>query len=218
MLATHRPIINIRLPPPIQVSTPQLFGIHAALLCFDFSVIRWEKSYGSALRLTPLQLRLMLAILHVLVPLTFSCQHELTAASLVGTPWFLASYGVFFADQESSLVGWVTRFRSVLLSLEKADSISTKTGSIRLLGLAKVCRGIFKWAFIKAAIDPWLPPSTQVLLHLPYWSISSLKLTLLLGVKAYCLLGSMDIILGLQQWLLALQTIDMFDSPALAYR
>lgn len=216
MFANVEPIINVELPPAIVIPGGYLLLAHALLLCVDYLAIRYEHR----LFLGPTCLRLILALVHVAMPLVFACEHFALNTALIGAPWFVASYAVHFASQPyHTLETWARNMVRALLAIQ--DNVDDHpVFYVRLQGLAKLCRGLFKWVMMKSVIDRWLLPADFdiQLLQLPYFSYKSCWLTICVGLKAYLMLGVVDIVLGVQQFLLGVPLMDLFDSPILAHR
>ncbi|CAO3630180.1 unnamed protein product [Cunninghamella echinulata] len=93
-------------------------------------------------------------------------------------------------------------------------------GNVRLHGLAVVSRGLFKLLFIIAILDPYFLPTInddiRLALTYPWYHYITLYYNLCLGIKAYCLLGSVDVLLGFEQFISGVRFIDLFNSPLLA--
>ncbi|ORZ19427.1 hypothetical protein BCR42DRAFT_300161, partial [Absidia repens] len=91
---------------------------------------------------------------------------------------------------------------------------------VRLDGLAKVARGAFKLSLIYSILDPYGLASVNdnLLLTLqdPWYHPCTLWYNLLLGIKAYCLLGAVDMFLGVEQAISGVRFIDVFHSPILS--
>ncbi|KAI8150420.1 hypothetical protein BJV82DRAFT_587134 [Fennellomyces sp. T-0311] len=208
MFANTHPIIDVTLPPPILIPEFYYVSIHLALLWLDHWAIRHMQPI-----LGFIAIRTLLVLAHIAIPLTFASPSEMLSGSLVGMPWYTATYIVHFADKG---LGFRESIVSVGGTLHVFQESPTED-HIRTQGLAKIARGVFKWAFMKTVIDPWLPDHfSQRLLALPYWSIESLWLTALIGIKVYLLMGLVDIGTGLLQSVMRVPMIDIFDSPILA--
>jgi D-alanyl-lipoteichoic acid acyltransferase DltB (MBOAT superfamily) len=93
-------------------------------------------------------------------------------------------------------------------------------GRVRLHGLAKMCRGAFKLSLLFTVLEPlWgamgISPSVETL-TLPWYHPWTLVYNLLLGITAYCLLGTVDVFLGLEQAVAGVRFMDLFEAPILA--
>ncbi|KAI9493380.1 hypothetical protein BDB00DRAFT_378603 [Zychaea mexicana] len=210
MFAHTQPVIDVTLPPQIVVPDLYLVTGHALMLWFDYLAVRHLQPIIGAIRL-----RLFLAAIHISIPLVFACPSELLNNTLLGTPWYAASYIVYFADKNFSFRESLANVGSTLLVFQENQQA---TGYVRIQGLAKIARGVFKWALMKSLVDPWLPHGySQRLLAIPYWSWESLWLTALIGFKVYCIMGLADIGVGSIQCTLGVPIYDIFDSPILAH-
>ncbi|KAI7877021.1 hypothetical protein K492DRAFT_239440 [Lichtheimia hyalospora FSU 10163] len=216
MFADTAPIVNIDLPAPIILSCVQLLSLHLSLFCIDYVVARHE--YHIPILLQGARLRVILAIIHFLIPMVFACSNFYINGMLIGAPWFIAAKIVQHASNKNSHSSFsIMHLVYSISSMDASDITNEERVRIRIQGLAKVARGAFKWAFMKSIIDPQIPADYGLLLTLPYWSLYSLWLTAVLGIKVYCLCGLSDLSFGLQQFILGIPFMDMFDSPLMAH-
>ncbi|KAI8063185.1 hypothetical protein BC940DRAFT_243570 [Gongronella butleri] len=129
-------------------------------------------------------------------------------------PLYLA---VFTASLPAGDLGnvrvWAHRLSTDLLDADQS-------GGIRVHGLAKVFRGVFKLAFNQGVLDPFFLAAVKddltKILEIPFYHPQAMVYHLLLGIKAYCLLGVVDICLGTEQLLFGVRYIDLFQSPLLS--
>lgn len=222
MFANTAPIVHIDLPAPIILSCVQLFSLHLCLFAIDYLLARHEHHIPTILH--GARLRIALVVIHFLMPIVFACPNFYINGMLIGAPWFIASKIVQHASNiKDSNHDNTSFFIHLVRSISSITPAKTTTNEervrIRIQGLAKVARGAFKWAFMKSIIDPQIPPNYgPLLLALPYWSLYSIWLTAILGIKVYCLCGLSDLSFGLQQFILGISYMDMFDSPIMAHR
>ncbi|KAG0174984.1 hypothetical protein DFQ30_001459 [Apophysomyces sp. BC1015] len=127
---------------------------------------------------------------------------QLPLASLSLRQCFWAHLGILL---EKTTPGMEGQFFSTKLSTD-----------VRLAGLLKIARGILKWEFGVFVIHPWLLDNPADLLLMPWLSQTALLQTLLVGIRIYCLLGSLDVAFGFLQMVLGMVLIDVFNSPILA--
>lgn len=220
MFANTAPIVDIDLPAPIILPCPQLFSLHLSLFCIDYLVSSHEDRIVPTI-LHGARLRVILAMIHFLVPMAFACPNFYINGMLTGAPWFIASKIVQHASKKDTKSSFsiIQLVQSITSMHPSKTTTNQEQVLIRIQGLAKVSRGIFKWAFMKSMIDPHIPSNYgPLLLAMPYWSLYSLWITALLGVKVYCLCGLSDLSFGFQQFLLGISFMDMFNSPLLAHR
>ncbi|KAI7848906.1 hypothetical protein BDC45DRAFT_521889 [Circinella umbellata] len=212
MFACTEPIINVNLPPPILIPDIYFASGNAFIIWLDYLAVRRLQPIIGAITL-----RILIVLIHVSISMFFACPTEFLNASMLGSPWYIASYIVHFADKNlsfrESLIGVAD---TLLVFQETKQEQSIK--QIRIQGLAKVARGVFKWSLMKSAVDRWLPYGySQRLLVIDYWSVESFLLTALIGLKVYCIMGLMDLLTGSFQFMLGVPIIDIFDSPILAH-
>ncbi|KAI7881011.1 hypothetical protein K492DRAFT_129353 [Lichtheimia hyalospora FSU 10163] len=86
----------------------------------------------------------------------------------------------------------------------------------RQKGVMRIARGIIKLVFMHYYLDRLLPSDPSFMLKFPWFHSYSLIGTLLYGCKAYTFLGVADVGMGIQQLILGLPQIDLFDAPMLA--
>ncbi|KAI7904214.1 uncharacterized protein BX663DRAFT_431774 [Cokeromyces recurvatus] len=106
--------------------------------------------------------------------------------------------------------------KSLFKIISVPDTNSMNNTQIRLKGLAKVSLGLLKMAVMHLMIDPLLPHRAEFALEYTWLHPLSLLYTLLYGIKAYCLLGAIDIFMGLEQTLFGWNMIPLFNSPILS--
>ncbi|KAG1468325.1 hypothetical protein G6F56_003894 [Rhizopus delemar] len=86
----------------------------------------------------------------------------------------------------------------------------------RYRGAALVFLGFLKFSFMNLLVEPFLPSKTVFGLYYSWFHPMSLIYTLLYGLKIYCTLGGMDIVLGIEQMITGWNMLELFDSPILA--
>ncbi|KAG1146181.1 hypothetical protein G6F37_005694 [Rhizopus arrhizus] len=90
------------------------------------------------------------------------------------------------------------------------------TKVIRYRGAVNICLGILKLSFMALFIDPLLPQKPIFALYYAWFHPISLLYTVLYGIKVYCILGVVDIGLGVEQIVTGWEMIQLFDSPVLS--
>jgi hypothetical protein len=71
---------------------------------------------------------------------------------------------------------------------------------------------------MNGVIDRTLPRRTEIALVYPWFSFASMIYTLLYGIKAYLMLGIVDIFMGAEQAITGWRMIYLFNSPIISYR
>ncbi|ORY98894.1 hypothetical protein BCR43DRAFT_488342 [Syncephalastrum racemosum] len=219
------PWFEMDLPGPIIVDAAYLVGFYAVILACDYFLLRYE----AKVPLSRVQLRVVLAIVHSLLPMAVVSPWAPYNLFFAAMPWFYVSYTAILPVDRLSCREWLYSFYAVLLDIPDderrriAFAHNAQLGSgtddpmaARKAGLVKLIRGAFKFWFMKHVIDRILPEDYTVLLRLPWFSAGSLMLTVVLGIKAYLMLGVVDLGLGLEQCVLGVPLIDLQDSPILS--
>ncbi|KAI9311332.1 hypothetical protein BX666DRAFT_1868111 [Dichotomocladium elegans] len=211
LFGSIHPGISIRLAPAFVMSTQDLALFYALLLVVDYQLLRNE----SRLPLGKRQLRVLMMFGHAALPLVLVSRRHLDNMFLAGIPWFIVTYSAFAMPMDGiSVFEWIDGVLSIVgVLFENANK-----GTHRLQGCVKVIRGSVKLLFSHVIIQPWLPADNRFLLSLGWFDLLSLLLTVLYGIKAYCTLGIVDVFMGLEQILLGVPLIDIFNSPILASR
>ncbi len=217
---TTSPFLDIDLPPPLYtIPILPLVAINVALLCFDYALYRNENTFSSII--STRQLRCITGLYHILLPMLVVSDHPPVNALFTTAPWFLAVYtasypissNLTFMDWFNALVETIYEPR---VSYENKHWASTK--EIRMGGLAKFFRGIFKFAFLFVVVNPLLPPVARNTIEYPWLSFRGLSFILLFGFKHYCLLGILDVAFGIAQFVLGKHTIDSMHEPYFSTR
>ncbi|KAI9322700.1 hypothetical protein BX666DRAFT_649674 [Dichotomocladium elegans] len=201
----------VTLPPPLYLPWAHLLALYAILWCVDYLVIRYVSKRASV--------KCILAAIHFAMPLAWACPEFYVNACMVCGPWVVGAQVIHEAEQARPLGSLrQSSVRDILPFLIDDKAPMDNDANVRVRGVAKIMRGVFKWSLMKAAVDPLLErvPEMAGLLDMAYFSIPSVWITVLLGTKVYCLLGVVDIATGAQQLMLGLPMLDLFDSPWLA--
>jgi hypothetical protein len=201
------PIGNVELPKPIVVPTTKLTGFYACLLGIDYALLRHQKTLG----VTKQQLATAMTVLHSVMPLAAISPFSPNNVAFAAVPWFLATYSAYLPTEQFSLTDWVRALYETVVD-------RTASNEPRARGILKVVRGLTKLAVLLFGVEPLLPEMPDLMLQYPWLSTQSLGWTFLFGLKAYLVLGGVDIMAGLSQAITGWCMIDMFDSPLLATR
>jgi hypothetical protein len=129
-------------------------------------------------------------------------------------PWFLASYSAHMPTKDLTVEKWARAIFKITIDEQSANT--TNPFKIRVQGLAKIALGIFKIAFMHLFIQPLLPHHAEYALDYAWLHPMSLIYTVLYGIKAYCMLGTVDVFMGTEQALFAWNMVQVFNSPILA--
>lgn len=205
------PFVDISLPPAIILPIVQLVLLYGVELGIDFYLLYNERHFKKCI--SPKQLRIGMAISHILIPLIFTSSSPPLNMMFAAIPWFLATYSAYMPTEDLTLEKWIyTLFKVVIVD----DELSNGESKIRYRGLSKFSLGLFKLAFMNIIVDPLLPRRLEYTLEYAWFNPISLIYTVIFGIKAYCLLAIVDIITGAEQALFAWNIIDLFDSPILS--
>ncbi|KAI9023847.1 hypothetical protein CLU79DRAFT_700843 [Phycomyces nitens] len=215
--------IDILLPEPFYLSSSSLFCLYTAVIALDYLTLLNEKK----LPITPTKLRLIITAVHIVLPLIFITHSIKTNLFFAGIPWAVASFTACLPLDKITLSDWAWAQTSVLLDPSVAtpsnatireiyNTATSQALAARMHGIAKVLRGFAKLMGMKYILDPLLPLDPSSVLSLPWFSKTSLIMTVLFGVKAYLTIGMTDIGLGFTQFILGIPLIDIFNSPILA--
>ncbi|KAL0089577.1 hypothetical protein J3Q64DRAFT_1636794 [Phycomyces blakesleeanus] len=216
--------IEITLPEPFYLSPLALSCLYTAVIGLDYIVLLNEKK----LPLTSTQLRLVITAIHIALPLIFITHSVKYNLFFAGLPWAVASLTACLPLDEITLSDWVLAQSSVLLDpsvsvpsnptiKEIYNTATSQTLATRIHGIAKIGRGMAKLVIMKYILDPFLPADPSSVLLFPWFSKTSLVLTILFGMKAYLTIGAVDIGLGFMQFVLGIPLVDIFNSPILAH-
>lgn len=210
---TQPPFIDITLPPAIVLPAFTLISLYVVVGAIDFFLLRNERHVASIM--TPKQLRIGMAVVHILIPMVFITSYPPANVLLAATPWFLASYSAHMPTEELTLQRYVYTIFKITIDDDEHQPISNT--KVRVKGAAKMALGVFKIAFMHLMIDPLLPRHPDYALEYPWYSTASMMYTVLFGIKAYCMLGIVDVFMGLEQLLFAWNMVTVFNSPIIAY-
>ncbi|KAI8877522.1 hypothetical protein K501DRAFT_230111, partial [Backusella circina FSU 941] len=197
------PIIHAELPKPIVVPTMKLTGFYACMLGLDYALLKNQRALG----LTKQQLATAMTVMHTMVPLAVISPLSPNNVAFAAVPWFLATYSAYLPTEQFSLTEWVRALYATVVDHSPSSASP---------GWLKVVRGLTKLAVLLFGVEPLLPDMPDLMLQYPWLSTHSLGWTLLFGLKAYLVLGGVDVMAGLAQAITGWCMIDMFDSPFLA--
>lgn len=204
------PFIDITLPPAIIVSPYQLTVLYSAVLFVDYYLLSNERS----LRLSTKHLRLVMTIYHIMIPLIFISNNQPLNIVFCGAPWFLAAYSAQIPSDKLTLQSWPDAMMA-LSREENTDEQYTLT-KIRLKGASVIALGIFKLVFDKLCVESLLPNHAEYALEYSWLNPMSWFYTFLFGLHAYCLLGTIEIFLGLQQLVCGWKMVEINNYPLLS--
>ncbi|KAI7904213.1 uncharacterized protein BX663DRAFT_504321 [Cokeromyces recurvatus] len=207
-MLTLSPLLDITLPKPIVIPTLHLTGLYSCMLGIDYVLLH----YQDKLVISKRTLRLGLTVLHGLVPLVVVSPFQPNNVAFAAIPWFLASYSAYFPTKHFTLTEWMKALYGTIID----DSPLTDKSTNTKLGVWKTLRGLFKLGALYFGIEPLLPNKADEMLRYSWLSKESLIGTFLFGLKAYLILGVVDVTTGLAQTMTGWRMIDMFDSPLLA--
>jgi hypothetical protein len=203
-------LLDISLPNPIVLPTLHLTGLYACMLGIDYVLLRNQHR----LPISKTSLRIGMTVIHAIVPLAIVSPLQPNNVLFAAVPWFLASYSAYLPTNRFTLSQWIRALYNTIVDRSTPD---TKT-SIHVQGMIKTLRGIVKLAALYFCVEPFLPEYPDAMLKYAWLSRESLLDTFLFGLKAYLVLGTVDVTTGLAQAITGWRMIDMFDSPLLATR
>ncbi|KAL7309296.1 hypothetical protein PS15m_011400 [Mucor circinelloides] len=204
------PLLDISLPKPIVLPTIQLAGLYACMLGIDYVLLR----YQNKLFISRKTLRAGMTVVHAIVPLAVVSPLQPNNVTFAAVPWFLASYSAYLPTESFTLTEWMKALYSTIV--DRSPIASNSKTSVNVLGLLKCLRGVAKLAALYFGVEPFLPTMPDDMLRYPWLSKESLLDTFLFGLKAYLILGVVDVTTGLAQAVTGWRMVDMFDSPLLA--
>ncbi|KAI8968536.1 hypothetical protein BDF20DRAFT_186956 [Mycotypha africana] len=204
------PILNVDLPKPIVLTSSQLTGLYALMLGIDYVLLRHQDK----LVISKSTLRLGLTVTHAIVPLAVVSPYLPNNVAFAAVPWFIAAYSAYLPTEEFTLTEWLRALYNTVVD----HPLMTSDKDNRTLGLKKVFRGVGKLTFLYFVIEPLLPAKPDDMLKYAWLSKESLLSTFLFGLKAYLILGGMDVLMGFVQCFSGWCMQDMFDSPILSTR
>lgn len=202
-------LLDISLPKPIVLPTLQLTGLYACMLGVDYILLRNQNK----LFISKKTLRLGMTAVHAVVPLTIVSPLLPNNVTFAAVPWFLASYSAYLPTEKFTLTAWLGALYNTIV-----DADNTDIAHVHRLGLVKAVRGMTKLAVLYFGVEPLLPTMPDEMLAYGWFSKKSLSDTFLFGLKAYLILGVVDVTTGLAQAVTGWRMVDMFDSPLLATR
>jgi Na+-transporting NADH:ubiquinone oxidoreductase subunit NqrE len=207
--------VDLYLPPATIVPVEILILGYTLLLLLDYVLIKNDEKIARVI--SPKLLRFIIATYHFLVPIFFASKYDFGNISFMIHPWTTAAQIVFLTKSDMSFGDWIPFV--IKVATFQDDSPTTDTPrEIRLKGLQKVARGIAKFAFMKVALDGILPEDLSDLLALPFYSPKAMFITYVLALRIYCMLSTVDIIMGFTQAVFLIRFNDLFDNPFLATR
>lgn len=223
-----KPLIDVDLFEPLVVPASQLLLFYTALVAFDYLLLRNEPH----LPLTGIPLRILLAIIHAFIPLAIVSPYAPYNLFFAACPWFIVSFTAALPTSRLSFSQYLNAFYAVVLDVTDDERLKMAQGQsenfggsaaldpvgTRVRGLLKIGLGIGKWMLVTRCVDPLLPEKYSVLFSYSWLDPKSLALTLLLGIKAYLLLGVTDIGCGIEQMILGVRMVDLFHSPIISSR
>ena len=177
--------------------------------------------------ISSIQLRVILAITHALIPQLIVSTNIVANLFFAVIPWFFVTYGATMPLEHITLQEAYETFMAIMIDQERqqrqigakgkiSDNNNTAKSENRWHGCIKVIRGTIKWIFLFRCIEPFLPQNNAYILSLTWFHWKSMTLTMLYGIKGYCFLGIVDIVMGLEEFALDMPMIDLFNSPILA--
>lgn len=202
-------LLDIQLPKPNVLPTVHLTGLYACMLGIDYLLLRNQKK----LFISKPTLRLGMTVVHAIVPLAIVSPSLANNVTFAAVPWFLASYSAYLPTEQFTCTGWLKALYNTMVD----HSVKEKPRT-HLQGLMKALRGVTKLAVLYFGVEPLLPSMPDAMLAYPWFSKESLTDTFLFGLKAYLILGGVDVLTGLAQAITGWGMVDMFDSPLLATR
>lgn len=212
-LLSSSPLIDIALPKPIVLPTAQLAGVYTCMLGIDYVFLR----YQNKLFISKNTLRVGMTVIHAVVPLALVSPMQPNNVAFAAIPWFLASYSAYLPTEKFTLTEWMKALYNTIVDRSPIAATDNKP-NVNILGLFKALRGVAKLAILYFGIEPFLPTMPDDMLKYPWLSKKSLLDTFLFGLKAYLILGIVDVTAGLAQAITGWRMVDMFDSPLLATR
>ncbi|KAI9345084.1 hypothetical protein BD770DRAFT_397227 [Pilaira anomala] len=208
---TRPPFVDISLPEAITVPALALILFYAVILSIDFYLLCHERHFNKVI--SPTQLRIGMAIIQAILPLIFISSYPPINILFAAAPWLVLCYTASMPTEELTFKKWITALIQITVN---QNSLQIDSRKVRYKGISKVALGIFKLVFMHVVTDPLLPAHNEDVLAYSWLHPMSLIYTLLFGIKAYCLLGAIDVVMGAEQTLFGWDMIDLFNSPILA--
>jgi hypothetical protein len=182
------------------------------MLAIDYVLLR----YQNKLFISENTLRVGMTVIHAIVPLAIVSPLQPNNVTFAAVPWFLASYSAYLPTENFTLTEWIKALYSTIV--DRTPITADGKTNVNVLGLVKTLRGIAKLAVLYFGVEPFLPTMPDDMLRYPWLSKESLLDTFLFGLKAYLILGVVDVSTGLAQAVTGWRMVDMFDSPLLSTR
>lgn len=204
------PLLNIDLPSPIVIPTLHLTGLYACMLGIDYVLLRHQDK----LYISKSTLKASMTVIHAIVPLGIVSPYLPNNVGFATIPWFLASYSAYLPTSQFTLKEWIKELYSTIVDRTPV----APEYPIKRMGLMKCLRGIAKLSILYFGIEPLLPIMPDEMLDYPWFSKQSLLDTFLFGLKAYLVLGGVDVTSGLAQAVTGWRMTDMFNNPLLSTR
>lgn len=203
------PLFDITLPQPYVIPNLQLTGLYTCMLGIDYVLLRNQKRL---VFISKNSLRVGMTVAHAIVPLAVVSPIPANNVAFAAIPWFLASYSAYLPTENFSLKQWLKALYGTIV-----DRMAN-VHNVHRMGIVKTLRGIAKLAILYFGVEPLLPTMPDEMLKYSWFSLKSLSDTFLFGLKAYLILGVVDVTTGLAQAITGWCMVDMFDSPLLSTR
>ncbi|ORX47057.1 hypothetical protein DM01DRAFT_1327425 [Hesseltinella vesiculosa] len=205
--------VLFRLPPAVVVSPVVVFPIYMAALLMDYLIISYIRLHRSS-AVSSTGFFIIVIAYHILIPLSIVSTSPGLNVFFTAAPLYMAMFTASLPPNElASIRRWGYRLSTDLVDPDQG-------GRVRLHGLAKVFRGLFKLIFNQAIVNPYglgdMNNDLKQILTQPWYEPQAVLYHLVLGIKAYCLLGIVDMWLGAEQALFGVRYIDIFNSPILS--
>ncbi|CAO3631563.1 unnamed protein product [Cunninghamella blakesleeana] len=200
-----------KLPTPLVVSSIELTLFYGVVLIVDYVLLRCSRF----ITLLPYTLtKWFMIVYHLAIPIYIISSSQPLNVLFTAAPIYLVMFTAHLPDIHLNLIqNWIYELATDL----KAPN---QEGNVRLHALAVLSRGIFKLSFILSILDPYflymINDNLMLVLKYPWYHPITLYYNLCLGIKAYCLLGSVDVLLGIEQLISGVRFIDLFNSPLIA--
>ncbi|KAI8877521.1 hypothetical protein K501DRAFT_288347, partial [Backusella circina FSU 941] len=157
-----------------------------------------------------------MSVVHAIIPLVITSSSPPLNLLYAAAPWFLLSHTAHMPVEDLTLWTWIESLFNITMD-KKLDHQGDSSFKVRLDGVSKMCLGLAKLCFMYGVIDRMLPRRTEIALEYPWASGVSMMYTLLYGIKAYLMLGIIDIFMGLEQTITGWRMIYLFDIPIISY-
>ncbi|KAG2222803.1 hypothetical protein INT45_011613 [Circinella minor] len=219
-----KPCIDFTLPEPTVLPCFQLIIFYLITLSISYTILKNESRISI---ISSNQLRVILAIIHAIIPQLIVSTNVVANLFFAAMPWFFVAYGATMPLERITLQEAYVTFMAIVIDQERqqrqisaegktSDNNSGAKSENRWHGCIKIIRGTIKWIFLFRCIEPFLPENNAYILSLPWFHWKSMTLTMLYGIEGYCFLGIIDIGMGIEEFALGIPLIDLFNSPILA--